>query len=191
MHSRSVLMSSTSEATMASLIFGYIASMATIGVVLMVLLNNHLQPSSPTALQQQPPPVIGRNAASDHQSGQLAATPGSTERSASGEALRTVATDVEVSRDPESMRPLVEDSDNAQPPVTAEAAPTIPDSGEEPVAAPAEERQKLASHHRVRHERSHHGYHRSFSRYDGRLPAVVRGASRSDTNTNDDVWFSR
>ena len=168
MLSRSVPISSTGEATMASLIFGYIASMATIGVVLMMLLNSHLQPSSPTALQQQPPPVIGQNAASGLQTVQLPATPRSTESSPSSEALRTLATDVEVSKGPESARAAVEDSDDAQPPMTAEAAPTIADSGEIPVAAPATERQKLASHHRVHHQRSHHGY-RSFSRYDARF----------------------
>ena len=51
LHSRPVLTPSTGEVSMASLIFGYIASMATILVVLMVLLNSYLQPSLPTAVQ--------------------------------------------------------------------------------------------------------------------------------------------
>jgi len=167
---------------MASLIFGFIASMATILVVLMVLLNSYLQPSSPTAVQQQPPPVIGRNAASEHQTGQLPATPRSTDGSSSSEASRTLAPDVEVSKGPESTRAPVEDSDNAQTPVTAEAAPTIPDNGEILLAAPAEakdiKRQKLASHHRVprHHERPYH----SALRFNSEAPYGYGSFSRDD-----------
>jgi hypothetical protein len=192
MHSRSVFIPSTGEASMASLIFGFIASMATILVILMVLLNSYLQPYSPTAVQQQPAPVIGRNAASDHQTGQLPATPKSTDPkstdpkstdpkstdvSPSSEAARTLATDVEVAK-PESTPAPAEDSDNVLP-VTAEAAPTIPDNKEIPIAAPAEakdiKRQKSASHHRAsrHHEKRYqaeepYGYG-SFSRDDGRF----------------------
>lgn len=178
MHSRSALISSTGEASMASLIFGFIAAMGTILVILMVLLNSYLQPYSPTAVQLQPAPVIGRNAASVDQTGQLPATPRSTDASPSSEASRAPATDVEVSK-PESMPAPVEDSDNVLP-VTAEAAPTIPDNAEIPIAAPAEakdiKRKKSASRHRAsrHHERSYHaetpydGYG-SFSRDDGRF----------------------
>jgi hypothetical protein len=145
---------------MASLIFGYIASMATILVVLMVLLNNYLQPSYPTALQQQPPPLIGRDAASEHQTRPLPATR-STDGSPSSE-VQTLATNVELSKGPESARAPLRDSGNAQTPVTAEAAPAAPDSGEIPVAAPADAKtikpQKLVSHHSVRrhYERPYH-----------------------------------
>lgn len=165
MLSRNVLVSSTGEASMASLIFGFIASMGTILVVLMVLLNRYLQPSPPTAVQQQPPPVIGGNAASEHQTGQLPAGPRSTDGSPSSAASRTLATDVEISNGPESTPAPVEDSDNAQMPPTAEAPP-IPDNGEIPVAAPAEaeniKQQRVASHHRAprHHERRHHSARR-------------------------------
>ena len=154
---------------MESLIFGFIASMGTILVVLMVLLNSYLQRYSPTAAQEQPQSVIGPNAASEHQTGQLRTTSELTDGSPSSEAARTPATDAAVSKDPERTPAPVKDSDNAQTPATAETAPTTSDNGEIPIAAHAEAEnvkpQKSASHHRVsRHrERPHRSALRSNS----------------------------
>ena len=148
------------EASMGSLIVGYIASMGTILIVLMVLLNNYLQHSSPKTAQQ-PLPVIGRVAAPEHQAGQLLATPRATDGSPSNEASRTLATDVAVSDGTENTPAPAKNTDNAQTPVIANATPKAPENGEIPIAAPADaakiKPQKSASRHIVRrhNERSY------------------------------------
>ena len=157
MRGRSILRSRIEEISMASLIFGFIASMGTIMLVMMVLLNSYLQRYSPTAAQQ-PPTVIGPNAASPHQTGRLGTTYGLTDGSSSSEAARTLASDAAVSRDPESTPAPVKDSDNAQTSATAETAQTITDNGEMPIPAPAEVKnvtpQKSANHHKVSRHRA-------------------------------------
>ena len=154
------LASSAAEVSMASLIYGYLAAMAAILVVLMTLLNSYLKPPTPTAVPP-PPPAIGRNGATDQQTGQLPAAPGPTDASPPGAVSRALSTGVEVSK-PESAPAPVEDSSNAQMPVNAEAAPAVPDDEKAPVGEPAKAEdvkpRRSASHHRAsrHHERRHH-----------------------------------
>jgi len=63
---------------MGSVILGYVGSMATVLVVLMLLLNDYLQPSAQVAVQPQPLPAIGRVAAAPEPQATLPATPGAT-----------------------------------------------------------------------------------------------------------------
>jgi cytoskeletal protein RodZ len=159
------------EASMASLIFGFLGVMAAILVVLMVLLNSYLQRFSPTAMEEQPPPPMVQNAGAERKTEQVSPVLSST-GSPSGEALRTLTTDVEVSKGPDSPPPAVDEPHIAQPPApaTPEAVPATPDDTEEAPAAPAAEAKdgkphSQASHHRV--SRHHGRTHRSAQRYNG------------------------
>jgi len=141
------------EASMGSLILGYIASMGTILIVLMVLLNNYLQHSSPKTAQQ-PLPVIGRVAAPEHQAEQLLATPGAADVLPSNDAPRIRATDATVSESKVNSLASANGTNNAQTPVIAETTPKVPENGEIPIAAPPAaakiKPQKSASRHIVR-----------------------------------------
>jgi hypothetical protein len=121
------------ETSVGSLILGYIVTMGTILVVLMVLLNSYLEPAAPSTAHQPPLPAIGQVAASVHQAGQLPAA--SPAGSPANEASRTPAANAAAGEG--TANPPAPFSD-AQAPVTADAAPTIAEHAETPTAAAAD-----------------------------------------------------
>jgi len=144
---------------MGSVILGYLGSMATVLVVLMMLLNDYLQPSAQVVVQPQPLPAIGRVAAAPEPQAAPQQTPVNT-RSLSAPApvdtaaLPAAAKDVIVGKEPAAAKEPPPASTDILGNKFTDVTPAI--AAEEPATSDKGGKAQKGHTHKVHHHRQYY-----------------------------------